>query len=257
MSGKHVNYDQFARTYDRRYDALEYEGIGSTLSTFARTASAGRILEVGCGTGHWLAQLQKVAPRVYGLDRSLGMLAQANQAPTHSLVCGQASELPFAETSLDLIFCVNAIHHFDRKQDFIVQARQALRSGGSLAIIGMDPHSGKDNWYLYRYFEGTYESDLARYPSTGSIATWMTQAGFVQVSCGVAERIRRSLTGREVLQSPFLQKDGTSQLSLLTEEAYQAGLDRIEAELREAERVGEPLEFVVDISLALVTGRAP
>ena len=66
-----------------------------------------------------------------------------------------------------------------------------------------------------------------------------------------------SLTGREVLESPCLQKGGTSQLALLTEEAYAAGLERIKADLLQAEKMGVSLEFVVDISLALVTGRAP
>jgi len=45
--------------------------------------------------------------------------------------------------------------------------------------------------------------------------------------------------------------------SMTIEEAYQAGLERIKADLLQAEKSGVPLEFVVDISLALVTGRAP
>ena len=66
-----------------------------------------------------------------------------------------------------------------------------------------------------------------------------------------------SPTGWEVLQSPFLQKGGTSQLALLTEEAYAAGLERIKVDLLQAEKTGAPLEFAVDVSLALVAGRAP
>jgi ubiquinone/menaquinone biosynthesis C-methylase UbiE len=257
MSYRHVDYDQIAPTYDQRYGALEYEGIASTLLSLALDGSVDRILEVGCGTGRWLAGLQAVAPQVYGLDLCLGMLKEANQELMGCLVCGQASRLPFSEALFDLILCVNALHHFDQKQEFIHQARKALRSAGALAIIGMDPHTGKDDWYLYRYFEGAYETDLARYPSADSIKEWMTDAGFLQVRSGVAEHIVNSPTGREVLLSPFLQKHGTSQLALLTDEAYEAGLNRIKADLREAETVGRPLSFEVDISLALVTGRAP
>ena len=36
-----------------------------------------------------------------------------------------------------------------------------------------------------------------------------------------------------------------------------AGLERIEADLLQAEKTGQSLEFVVDVSLALVSGRAP
>jgi len=257
MSYGQVDYDQIAATYDQRYGALEYEGIASTLLALARAGSVDRILEVGCGTGRWLAELQTVARQVYGLDVSLGMLKEADPELMGCLVCGQASDLPYSEALFDLILCVSAFHHFDHKQEFILEARQALRPGGTLAIIGMDPHAGADDWYLYRYFEGTRETDLARYPSADSIGGWMTEAGFLQVRSGVAEHIERSLTGREVLQSPFLQKHGTSQLAILTDEAYEAGLNQIKADLQEAETTGRPLRFQVDISLALVTGRAP
>lgn len=257
MSDIHVNYDQVAPTYDQRYEALEYEGVASTLESLARSCHADRILEVGCGTGHWAAYLLTADRQVYGLDVSLGMLKQADQRIRGCLVCGRAGHLPFPARSLALVFCANAFHHFDEKQEFLLQARHALRPGGTLAIIGMDPHNAGHNWYLHDYFEATYETDLARYPSADSIGTWMTEAGFVQVSSGVAERLVRSVTGPELLQSPFLQKQGTSQLALLTEEAYQAGLERIKAAIRDAESGGETLHFVVDICLALVTGSAP
>jgi SAM-dependent methyltransferase len=162
-----------------------------------------------------------------------------------------------AEAVFGLIFCVNAIHHFADKPKFITGAAQALRSGGTLAIIGMDPHTGQDDWSLHHYFEGTREADLARYPSADSVKGWMLDAGLVEVSSGIVEPIVYSATGRAVLQSPFLHKDGTSQLALLTKEAYAAGLERIKADLLQAEKTGRPLEFAVDVSLALVTGRAP
>jgi ubiquinone/menaquinone biosynthesis C-methylase UbiE len=253
----HVDYDQIAPSYDQRYGALQYEGVASTLLSLARAGPAERILEVGCGTGHWLSELQPISPHVYGLDSSVGMLEQSNRDLRDRLVCGEAGRLPFARAVFDLIYCVNAFHHFADKREFITGAAQALRSGGRLAIIGMDPHTGQDDWSLYHYFEGTREADLARYPSADSVKGWMLDAGLVQVSSGIADRVVHSLTGREVLQSPFLQKGGTSQLALLTEEAYAAGLERIKGDLLQAEKIGVSLEFVVDISLALVTGRAP
>jgi len=71
-----VQYDQIAPTYDQRYEALQYEGVASTLLTLAQAASAGRILEVGCGTRHWLRELRATSPHVYGLDLSTAMLSR-------------------------------------------------------------------------------------------------------------------------------------------------------------------------------------
>jgi len=210
----HVDYDRIAPSYDQRYGALQYEGVASTLRSLARAGPAERILEVGCGTGHWLGQLGAISPPVSGPDSSTRMLQQTHPELRDRLVCGEAGHLPFGEAVFDLIFCVNALHHFADKRKFITGAAQALRSGGTLAIIGMDPHTGQDHWSLYHYFEGTREADLARYPSADSIKGWMVAAGLVQVCSGIAEHIVHSLTGWEVLRSPFLQRGGTSQLAL-------------------------------------------
>jgi ubiquinone/menaquinone biosynthesis C-methylase UbiE len=257
MTRLRINYDEIAPTYDQRYGAQEYGGVAATLLSLAEDGSAERILEVGCGTGHWVAHLSPGSEYVYGLDLSAGMLDQADQDLKESLVCGEATRLPFADSVFDLIFCVNAFHHLGDQRRFIAQAARTLRSGGRLAIIGMDPHTGQDDWYLYDYFQGTRETDLARYPSAESIKGWMWEAGFVDVTSGTAERMHHSLTGAEVLQSPFMKKGGTSQLALLTEKTYQAGLERIKEDLLQSEQAGQTLEFVVDVSLALVTGRAP
>jgi ubiquinone/menaquinone biosynthesis C-methylase UbiE len=256
-SGSAVDYDQVAPTYDQRYAALTYHGVASTLLPLVRAASTDRILEVGCGTGHWIAELGTACAQVYGLDLSLGMLGQAPRDLHGRLVCGEAGHLPFCNASFDLMICVNALHHFAARRRFLFQAREALRSGGRLAVIGLDPHAGTDDWYLYHYFEGTRQADLARYPSADLIERWMTESGFVDVTSGIAERMAYSLHGSEVFRSPFLQKSGTSQLALLTEEAYAAGLERIKADLEQAQRAGVDLEFVVDISFALVLGEVP
>jgi hypothetical protein len=121
----------------------------------------------------------------------------------------------------------------------------------------MDPHAGRDEWYVYQYFMGTYEMDLARFPAGDTILAWMRAAGFDGVVQRLAEHILQPQVGRDVLQSHFLQKHGTSQLTLLTDEAYAAGLGRIEAALNKAEAAAERLVFLVDISLMLFTGQVP
>ena len=85
----------------------------------------------------------------------------------------------------------------------------------------------------------------------------MSEAGSVDVASSIAEQIRHSLSGQALLESPFLQKEGTSQLALLTDEAYAAGLRRIETAIGKAEAAGKTLTFPVDISLSMTVGRAP
>jgi SAM-dependent methyltransferase len=256
MAHTHVNYDQLAPTYDQRYTVGRFEGIATALRSLAQDVSAARILEVGCGTGRWLAELLPVAREIYGIDLSPGMLQQARQRlESLTLICGHASYLPFPASVFDLIFCVNAFHHFPQPRDFISEARRLLRPGGALAIIGMDPHAGRDRWYLYDYFVGTDETDLRRFPSGGAVLDWMIAAGFARVDWRVVEHIRGQHVGRAVLEDPILQKHGTSQLALLTDEAYTTGMSRIRTALDEADATGKTLEFPVDLSLTMVAGR--
>jgi SAM-dependent methyltransferase len=258
MTNARVNYDQIASTYNQRYDVHDFVGIAAALRSLTQDIAPERILEVGCGTGRWLAELQPVARQAYGLDLSLGMLQQARQRPESlSLLCGHASHLPFPDAVFDLVYCVNAFHHFPQPRVFIAEARRLLRPGGALAILGMDPHCGPARWYVYDYFVGTYETDLRRFSSSGTILDWMVAADFDRVEWRVAEHIVHQHVGRAVLEDPILQKHGTSQLALLTDKDYAVGIGRIEAALAEAEATGKTLKFPVDICLTMIAGRVP
>jgi ubiquinone/menaquinone biosynthesis C-methylase UbiE len=256
MSNKRVNYDQIASTYNQRYTINKEPGIAAALQALARDMGAERVLEVGCGTGRWLADLQPVTPQLYGLDFSYGMLRQACQQEIRPyLVQGTASRLSFPDAVFDLVYCVNAIHHFDDPRVFVSEARRLLRPGGALVVIGMDPHGRLDHYYHYQYFDGAYETDVSRCPSWGTILDWLVTDGFEQVEWQIVERILNDQVGRQVLDDPFLQKNAVSSLALLTDEAYAAGLRRIEAALAEAEAAGRVLVFPIDIPMGMLVAR--
>jgi ubiquinone/menaquinone biosynthesis C-methylase UbiE len=250
---KSVNYDTVAEGYNQRYKIGAYkpEGIASALLNLIQVTGAEKVLEVGCGTGHWLGILEGQA-RIVGLDQSLGMLKRAaEQRRKYSLIQGEAGLLPFQNKSFDMVYCVNALHHFQNPSAFIARAFELLKEKGVLALIGMNPHCLQDRWFIYDYFPGTLEADLKRYPSPGIITDWMIASGFGEVRWQIAERIINNRNGKEILS---LTKDFTSQLTLLSEEDYAKGRARIEADLYKAEKGGEPIVFPVDISLSMMTG---
>ena len=129
--------------------------------------------------------------------------------------------------------------------------------GGALAVIGMDPHAGVDDWYGYCYFEGVYETDLLRFPAWETVTGWMRSEGFECLDLTEVEHIKDHIHGRAVLSDPFLQKYSSSQLALLTQEVYEGGLRRIEADLRQAEEVGETLLFPKEFFISMLTGYKP
>lgn len=184
------------------------------------------------------------------------MLRQARRrrASLH-LVRGDSGQLPYPDAASDLVYCVDAVHHFDRPRDFISRVRRLLRPGGALSVRGSDPHGRKDSWYAYHYFEGTYETDLDHFPSRSTLVGWMTAAGFTEIGWQQVERIVDHRQGRQVLDDPFLAKDSCSQLALLTDQAYATGLSRIKRALRVAEVRRETLCFPVDICRGALVGR--
>ena len=183
-----VNYDLVAPAYDQRYERNRFDGVEAVLWRFIGNPAAMDIAEVGCGTGHWLARLCDRAAGVAGLDPSSAMLQRARMmAPSARLIRGRAEHLPWTGTAFDRVFCINALHHFEDAPAFIREARRVIRPGGALMTIGLDPHAGLDQWWIYDYFPGAREADSRCYRPTGAIRRMMDATGFIEASTEVAQ----------------------------------------------------------------------
>ena len=280
VANKQVDYDRIAPEYNRRFAHDRPADRGRSLVELAETVKPDRVLEVACGTGHWLAILRAKVPQTYGLDLSLGMLRLAHAAagvatensedtegfslvmrregnarrPPPVLSQGRAGRLPYRDNSLDMAFCVNAIHHFGDPHAFVSEVYRVLRPGGTVAIVGSDPHSRRDSWYVYQYFDTTYATDLDRFPTWPQVADWLGRSGFENVDRREVERVDDPKHGREVLDDPYLRKDACSQLTLLTDGAYAAGLNRIRTALADAEERQKTIVFRSEFAIEMLSG---
>lgn len=250
-----VDYDQIAPEYNRRYAAPELEPRGRALLGLAQSMPARRILEAGCGTAHWLAALRPVTAQLVGLDYSAGMLRQARQNRAGlQLVQASADRLPFAARTFDLVYCVDAIHHFPEPQRFINQAMQVLRPGGALAILSNDPHDPRNSWYAYDYFEGMLATDLQRFQPQSTLHAWMQNAGFERLRTAEVEHLDETRSGPELLNDPWLRKNSCSQMALLSPQVHQAGLERLAAAVAAAEARQQPLTGRTVLCCDMLTG---
>ncbi len=229
-----VDYDDVAATYDQRYDRNRYEGVRSTLRKFVDDTNAGGSLdvaEVGCGTGHWLADLLGRVTCIAGLDPSRRMLDLARETAPHALlVRGRAEELPWQRASFDRVFCINALHHFRDFGAFFGEARRVLRPGGALMTIGLDPHTGLDQWWIYDYFPAALDADRARYPSTATLRESLEASGFADTATVVAQHTPAEVPFSVALARGFVDRHATSQLTVISDAAYEAGMQRLTAE---------------------------
>lgn len=94
-----------------------------------------RILDLGCGTGFFLAELDAGHPGAVGLDISHEMLKVSEQyVPGARLVTGDAERLPFQPGVFDVVFCKGSLHHVRDHVRFLVNCRETLKPTGVLIM---------------------------------------------------------------------------------------------------------------------------
>jgi SAM-dependent methyltransferase len=92
-------------------------------------------LDLGCGTGFFLAELEAQHPGSVGLDISHAMLKVSDQyVPGARLVTGDAEKLPFQPGVFDVVFCKGSLHHTRDHVGFLTHCRKALHANGRLIM---------------------------------------------------------------------------------------------------------------------------
>jgi ubiquinone/menaquinone biosynthesis C-methylase UbiE len=258
MKTSSLDYDRIASDYNQRYPTSQNWERGQALLALASQYKNGTFLEVGSGTGFWLNLLHQATDNLFGLDYSLGMIQQAEGQPAPlELTRGSAVQLPYRDNTFDLLYSVDAIHHFGDHRAFTAEAFRVLKPGGAFATIGHDPHDGTTNWYIYNYFDGVYDTDLRRYPVGRSMLRWMQGDGFEDISSQTVEHILNVHVGKSVLRDPFLKKNATSQLALVSKDVYDVGIERIKQALSEADERNDAIVFSSDIQVKMFLGYKP
>jgi ubiquinone/menaquinone biosynthesis C-methylase UbiE len=228
-----VSHDQEARL---SYDGLASEyavhrrphiGVLRELVRRTRLTPESAVLEVGCGTGNYARALAaRCGCTACGLDPSAAMLSHASAHPEAAhWVQGLAEQLAFAAGSFDLIFSVDVIHHVLDRASFYRQTARTLRAGGQICTVTDSREIIIQREVLSGYFPDTVDLELARYPRIAELQAWMAAAGLqgLQVIT-VEEPYELTSIG------PFRDR-AYSSLHLIPEEAWRAGLERLEREM--------------------------
>jgi SAM-dependent methyltransferase len=95
-----------------------------------------RVLDIGCGSGEFLALAAMTGARVAGIDPAPGMLAIAREAaPGADLRLGQAERLPWPDASFDVVTAFNALQFADDTLDALAEAVRVTEPGGLIAVV--------------------------------------------------------------------------------------------------------------------------
>ena len=251
----HVDYDRVDHRFNQRYERQDYAGIEATALAFVGSNGVSHVAEVGCGSGHWLSVLDTAVAglRLAGLDPSRAMLAHARAAAPHAmLVRGRAEYLPWRSGTFDRLLCINVLHHVVDRRAFCREAWRVLRAGGEIMIVGLDPHPGRDRWWVYDYFPGALIADRMRYLSVPAVRGLLIDAGFEPKPTFEAEHLSSNVPVSVAAEQGLLERTSTSQLMVISDDEYEAGMTRLRTDRR-----GPGIEPVLktDIRLHATIGR--
>lgn len=99
----------------------------------ARAKQTGRLLEVGCGTGHFLRAAAAAGFEASGTEVSASAIARLRKEGFHVLE-GDLPSLGLAEASFDAVVLFEVIEHLADPLTYLAEARRLLRAGGVLLL---------------------------------------------------------------------------------------------------------------------------
>lgn len=223
-----TDYERLAGRYDEDRAAWSFPP-DAELAGLLATRPAARVLDLGCGTGRWLAaQRDALAdPRVtaLGVDPSSAMLAEARaKGVDAALVRAAAEALPIATGAVDYLVCSYAFHHFADKDRALDEVSRVLAPGGVFRIDNIEP-AAAHGWWVYEFFPETVAVDAARFWPAGRVGEALEARGFtVDIDIDAGPTTVRTADALADAERRVL-----SQLAVLPDDAYERGLARLRA----------------------------
>jgi SAM-dependent methyltransferase len=199
------------------------------------------VLDIGCGTGRFLAQLAEVA-KAWGVDASPEMLDVARTRVSGAgLKLGSAEELPFKDRWFERATMWLVAHLLDRPRA-LAEAHRVLAPDGRFAVATFDP-SYFDEFWLNELFPSMEAADRERFPTAQELEAGLRGAGFDVRLLRLSQR--GSLARADALER--IRGKHISTFDLISDEEYEAGLARAEREL--PEQVDYRVEWLIAVAV--------
>lgn len=176
------DYDQY-----RKPRPIIISHIVSTIKT--HSLESGNILDLGCGTGRYAAEIGRVFDKIiYGVDSSDAMLLNANnKGNIQASKCDCNEMLNLSDTSFSFAYCVNFIHYIKHLDGFFSSVHKALRNNG---VVYIATHSEEDIFRqtLGYYFPDSINVELSMIHSVEDITRSLSESGFSSIEVETISR---------------------------------------------------------------------
>lgn len=132
-------FNQQAATYDNDMKGQHARTLYPYILKLLENESFSSLLDLGCGTGELLYQIQKKyhSERLIGIDISDKMIDVANEKKIDKahFILGDTEYLPFENNTFDVVICNDSFHHYPSPEKVLDEAYRVLKNSG-LIIIG-------------------------------------------------------------------------------------------------------------------------
>lgn len=168
------------------------------------------IVDLGCGTGYAFAGLASRYPdsRLIGLDFSENMLRRAPTLPHLQKIAGNATALPIADATADLVIS-SLTYQWCALDRALAEARRVLKPGGTLAFSTL---TGDTFGELRQAFAGIDEAPhVLPLCSPETISGEVARAGLVAAEFFRASSVARFASVRALFDS--IRRTGASEVA--------------------------------------------
>jgi SAM-dependent methyltransferase len=100
----------------------------------------GRVLEVGCGPGHLLAEVSRRRPDLLcvGVDLRAPRVTERGPRPGISFTVGRAEQLPFEDGRLDLVYCRFLLEYLTHPELAMAEMVRVCKPLGAILVQDLD-----------------------------------------------------------------------------------------------------------------------
>ena len=154
-------FDRQAHDYDTEPYGRHARRLHADVMAAVGTFSFADVLDVGCGTGTTLAAITatQAGVRAHGIDLSPNMVTIARErlGDAADVQVADAEHVPLADGSVDLVTCVDSLHHYPDPGAALAEMHRVTRRGGALVLgewRAAAPFRQLLNWLLPRMPEG-------------------------------------------------------------------------------------------------------
>lgn len=117
-----------------------------------------KALDVGCGEGRFCRKLKLLGWNTHGIDPVDAMISAAKRNhPSGNYTVGFAEELPFEDSSFDLVVSYLSLIDIDGVEDAISEMARVLRPKGRLLIANLSSFATSSSSFGRRYCKDTGE----------------------------------------------------------------------------------------------------